>query len=145
MTLASSLVQSPFAFQAVDLKGKPVSLSQYRGKVLLMDFWATWCGPCCAELPNVVAAYNKYHGQGLEVVGVSLDEKRSALTGYVKSHKIPYRNVFDGMGWESALAAPYKVQAIPFSLLIGRNGKIVAINAFGPELRSAVKKALAAN
>jgi len=133
----------PFPVTAKDLQGKPLSLAQYKGKVVLMDFWATWCGPCVGEMPNVIAAYNKYHAQGFDVVGVSLDQSRPALTAFIAQNKMPWRQVFDGGGWSSAVPHEYGVQAIPFGLLIGRDGQIAAVDVRGPELTAAIQKALA--
>jgi len=133
----------PFSFTAKDLSGKPLSLAQYRGKVVLMDFWATWCGPCVGEMPNVIAAYKKYHAQGFDVVGISLDQDRGALTSFLKQNGMPWRQVFDGKYWQSAVARRYGVMAIPFGLLIGRDGKIVAVEVRGPELAPAIRQALA--
>ncbi len=132
----------PFAIAAKDLAGRPLSLSQYKGKVVLMDFWATWCGPCVGEMPNVIAAYKKYHAQGFDVVGVSLDQDKSALTGFIASNKMPWRQVFDGKGWGSAVPNQYGVRAIPFGLLIGRDGKIAAVDVRGPALTAAIEAAL---
>lgn len=134
----------PFAVTAKDLSGKPISLAQYRGKVVLMDFWATWCGPCVGEMPNVIANYKKYHAQGFDIVGVSLDQDKGSLTKYIADNKMPWRQIFDGKGWGSAVGKQYGVQAIPFGLLIGRDGKIIALEVRGPALGPAIAKALAA-
>ena len=133
----------PFAVSAKDLNGRPLSLAQYKGKVVLMDFWATWCGPCVGEMPNVIAAYKKYHAQGFEIVGVSLDQSRPALTGFIAENKMPWRQVFDGKAWGSAVPREYGVQSIPFGLLIGRDGKIAAVDVRGPALTAAIQQALA--
>ncbi|RYF52075.1 MAG: TlpA family protein disulfide reductase [Cytophagaceae bacterium] len=132
----------PFTFTAKGLNGKAISLSNYKGKVVLMDFWATWCGPCVAGLPELKSAYDKYHSKGLEVVGISLDEDKKALTSFIKARKMPWPQIFDGKGWKSAVPGVYGVKAIPFLLLIGKDGKIAAVNPRG-EIDKAVKAALA--
>jgi len=134
---------APFPIEAKDLSGQPLSLSQYKGKVVLMDFWATWCGPCVGEMPNVIAAYKKYHAQGFDVVGVSLDQDHAALTSFLKQNQMPWRQVFDGKGWGSAVPRRYGVMSIPFGLLIGRDGKITAVEVRGPDLGPAIQQALA--
>ena len=133
----------PFPVAAKDLNGEPLSLAQYKGKVVLMDFWATWCGPCVGEMPNVIAAYNKYHAQGFDIIGVSLDESRPALTSFLADNKMPWRQVFDGKQWNSAVPREYGVAAIPFGLLVGRDGKIAAVDVRGPALNAAIEQALA--
>jgi peroxiredoxin len=134
---------TPFPINAKDIAGKPVSLGQYRGKVLLIDFWATWCGPCVAELPNVQAVYNQYHKQGLEVVGFSQDEDESTLKSFVAQRGMPWRQVFCGSAFGGKVTEAYGVHAIPFMVLIGRDGKIAAVDMRGPELGEAVASAIA--
>ncbi len=133
----------PFALNGKTLEGKPLSLDSYKGKVVLLDFWATWCGPCVGELPNVQTNYKTYHPQGFDIVAVSLDEDKDALTSFIKAKAMPWPQIFDGKGWEAGDAKAYGVQAIPFSLLIGKDGKIAAVNPRGPALEPAIKAALA--
>ncbi len=133
----------PFAIAAKDLNSRPLSLAQYKGKVVLMDFWATWCGPCVGEMPNVIAAYKKYHAQGFDVVGISLDQDKGALTSFLKQNKMPWRQVYDGKGWGSAVPRQYGVMAIPFGLLLNRDGTIAAVEVRGEALPAAIKMALA--
>ncbi len=134
----------PFAIKATDLSGKHISLAQYKGKVVLLDFWATWCPPCVAEMPNVIANYKKYHAQGFEIVGVSLDKNKGSLKSYIARKKMPWRQIFDGREFRGAVPRQYGVESIPFGLLIGRDGKIVDVSVRGPALGQAIKKALAA-
>lgn len=133
----------PFALNGKTLEGKSLSLDSYKGKVVLLDFWATWCGPCVGELPNVQTNYKTYHSKGFDIVAVSLDEEKDALTNFIKAKAMPWPQIFDGKGWEAGDAKAYGVQAIPFSLLIGKDGKIAAVNPRGPALEPAIKAALA--
>ncbi|MBW3635564.1 MAG: TlpA family protein disulfide reductase [Armatimonadetes bacterium] len=133
---------TPHPLTGVALDGKPRSIAGYRGKVVLIDFWATWCGPCVAEIPTVLNNYQKYKAQGFDVLGVSLDEDKKALTDFVKARKLPWPQLFDGKGWKTANATRYGVRGIPFTLLIGRDGKIAAVNPRGPQLEKAIQKAL---
>jgi len=130
-------------FEGVTSAGKPVKLSDYRGKVVLLDFWATWCGPCVAELPNVITAYNEFHSKGLEIVGISLDDDKAAFESFVRSHKgMDWIQIFDGKGWEAAIPALYGVDSIPLTLLLDKDGKIIAKDLRGDALNEAVAKAL---
>ncbi len=127
-----------------DLRGQEIDLAKMKGKVVLVDFWATWCGPCVAEMPNVVAAYEKYRGKGFEVIGISLDEDKAAVEQFVAEKKMPWPQHFDGKGWGNELAQQFGIQGIPATFLVGKDGKIVASNLRGPALEKAVEEALAA-
>ncbi|MBV9868334.1 MAG: redoxin domain-containing protein [Abitibacteriaceae bacterium] len=133
----------PFPFTAKDLAGQSVSLEQYKGKVVLLDFWATWCGPCVASMPDVIKAYNKYNSQGFEVVGISLDQSRDDLNQFLKDQSVPWRQICSGEGWAGPIPRRYGVTAIPFTLLIGRDGRIAAVNLFGDDLAPTIEKELA--
>jgi peroxiredoxin len=130
-------------FQEKDLTGKPLSIAGLKGKVVLVDFWATWCGPCVAELPNVLAAYKKHHDAGFEIVGISLDSDRAKLDSFIEKKEMPWPQFFDGKGWENKLGQKYGVNSIPATYLLDREGKIIATNLRGDALEAAVEKALA--
>jgi thiol-disulfide isomerase/thioredoxin len=134
-------------FDEKDVLGQPLSTSSLRGKVVLIDFWATWCVPCCAEIPNVVATFQKYHDQGFEVIGISLDSDRQILLDYTLKHKMTWQEYFDGKSepWENKLASRYGIaqSGIPMDFLLDGNGKIIGKNLRGEALPQAVAKALA--
>ncbi|HHY86374.1 MAG TPA: TlpA family protein disulfide reductase [Verrucomicrobia bacterium] len=130
-------------FAETDLKGKPLSISNYKGKVVLVDFWATWCGPCVEELPNVLKTYEKYHDQGFEIIGISLDTDRKQLDAFLEKHKgMTWPQYFDGKGWQNKLAEKYGIEAIPTTFLLDGEGKIIEKDLRGPELEKAVAAAL---
>jgi thiol-disulfide isomerase/thioredoxin len=130
-------------FAEKDLDGKPLSVANYKGKVVLIDFWATWCGPCRAEIPNVVATYKKYHGQGFEIIGVSLDDDRQKLLSYTKNNNMTWSQFFDGQNWGNKLAVKYGVEAIPATYLLDRDGVIIGKDLRGDDLSEAIARALA--
>lgn len=136
---------APFPpFDEKDMNGKPFSLAAFKGKVVLVDFWATWCPPCVAEMPNVVAAYKKYHDKGFEIAGISLDESRSALDAFLKKNDMTWPQYFDGKGWDNVLAGKYGIRSIPATFLLDRDGKIIDRDLRGEDLEKAVAKAVGA-
>ncbi|GAB4243627.1 MAG: hypothetical protein Kow0027_02860 [Saprospiraceae bacterium] len=114
--------------------GQPLSLKDLRGKVLLIDFWASWCGPCRRENPNVVKAYNKYHDKGFDVLGVSLDKDKKRWLDAIEKDGLIWHHVSDLKGWANAAAQLYGVRSIPHTVLLDKDGKIIARNLRGPEL-----------
>lgn len=123
-------------FTQNDPSGKPVKLSDFRGKYVLVDFWASWCGPCRQENPNVVANYNQYKNKGFRVLGVSLDQPNGhdAWLKAIDTDGLAWTQVSDLKGWKNEAAQLYDIQAIPQNLLIGPEGRIVAKNIRGEEL-----------
>ncbi len=114
--------------------GQPLSLKDLRGKVLLIDFWASWCGPCRRENPNVVKAYHKYHDKGFDVLGVSLDRDKKRWLDAIKKDGLIWHHVSDLKGWSNEAAKLYGVRSIPHTVLLDKNGKIIARNLRGQAL-----------
>lgn len=125
-----------------DVKGNTVTLSSFKGKIVLIDFWASWCGPCRASNPKIVKLYNKYKASGFEVFGVSFDEKTTAWKRAIRTDRINYSQVIDTKIWEGDVAYKYGIEAIPTTFLLDKEGKIVAIDLEGKELEEAVKALL---
>jgi thiol-disulfide isomerase/thioredoxin len=122
--------------------GKSVSLMQMKGKVTLIDFWASWCGPCRKENPNVLKVYNMFHDKGFNILGVSLDDKADAWKGAIMEDGLPWVHVSDLKGWQSKPAKDYAIQAIPQTILIDANGTILAKNLTSAELEAKLTQLL---
>ena len=132
-----SLPGHPMEISGTLLNGQKFDPKTLAGKVVLIDFWATWCGPCVAEIPNVLEQYEKYHKDGFEVVGISLDQEREALQKFVDEQKLPWPILFeepDGDGWQHPLATFYGISGIPTVILIGRDGNVITLDARGEKL-----------
>jgi thiol-disulfide isomerase/thioredoxin len=146
------------AFTAVD--GRKVDLRELRGKVVLVEFWATWCAPCKEEIPNIKKLYAAYHAKGFEVVGITLENARLAdadtpvereqklakarqvLVDFTAKQEMPWPQYFDGKYRQNTIAVDYLVNAIPAMFLIGKDGRIITTHARGPQLEAAVTAAL---
>ena len=146
------------AFTAVD--GRAVDLKNLRGKVVLIDFWATWCGPCIAELPNVKNVYAAYHDKGFEIIGISLEngallpadtveqtatkmtKAAKVLTDFTAKNEVPWPQQFDGKYWKNEVSTRFEINAIPAMFLLDQEGKVVSTNARGPKLEEEVKRLL---
>ena len=137
---------NPFPeFSVKDLEGKPLGLAAMKGKVVLIDFWATWCGPCVAELPHVLKAYEKHHAQGFEIIGISLDKEKAQLTSFLTREKMTWPQHLDGEDPKASLAAKYGIESIPSTFLLDREGKVIERDLRGEALETAVAKAVAGN
>ena len=130
-------------FSATDLDGKPISLKDYRGKVVLLDFWGVWCGFCIDEMPNLKKIYATYKDQGFDIIGVSLDDEEATLRDYIKENNIQWRQIYSGKKWEEdPLAQQFKITSVPSQWLIDGEGKLITHKARGEKLEQLVVEAL---
>ena len=129
-------------FTENDTANKPVSLSSFRGKYVLVDFWASWCRPCRMENPNVLAAYNQYKDKNFTVLGVSFDKDKENWVKAINDDKLPWTHISDLQQWSNAAAKIYKIESIPSNMLIDPNGKIIGKNLRGEELLNKLKETL---
>lgn len=130
-----SLPGNPLELKGTLMDGSPFDPASVEGKVVLVDFWATWCGPCVAEIPNMLEQYEKYHDKGFEIIGISLDQDRDALDSFVTDRKIPWPILHEKEGGgQHPLAEYYGINAIPQLILIGRDGNVITLNARGEKL-----------
>ena len=129
-----TLAQEPLDWKFTSIDGRNVDFSQLRGRVILIDYWATWCPDCLRALPQVQASYGKYRAQGFEVVGISLDNDQEALQSFLKKHGLPWPEYFDGKGWQSDLVTKYGVGGIPEMWLVNKEGHVIATGVQADEL-----------
>jgi non-specific serine/threonine protein kinase/serine/threonine-protein kinase len=123
-----------------DLKGNVVNIGKLKGKVVLIDFWATWCGPCTAETPNLISVYNEFKGKGFEIIGISLDTDHEKLNDYLEKNKIQWPNYYDGKSWKSEISSRFGIHGIPEIILIDREGIVREIGLRGDRIREAVSQ-----
>jgi thiol-disulfide isomerase/thioredoxin len=141
LSAAEPRLGSELKIKFTSVEGQPVDLAALKGKVVLVDFWATWCGPCVAEVPRVKAVYDKFHAKGFEIVGISLDEDKARLQAFVKEKGMAWPQFFDGKGWENEICSRYSVESIPTMWLVDKEGKVADLNA-SRDLESKVAKLL---
>jgi len=147
ISITSAMAQVKPGDQAPDIKlknpeGKTISLSQFKGKVVLVDFWASWCAPCRKANPGLVSLYTELHPSGLEMISVSLDTKKEYWLKAIKADKLTWTQLSDLKGWDAKPALDYGVEALPSSFLLDKNGKVIALNLEGAELKQMVNKLL---
>ena len=130
-------------FSAPNPEGKTVSLKESLGKVTIIDFWASWCGPCRVENPNVVALYNEFHAKGLNIIGVSLDKDAAKWKEAIAKDQLTWTHISNLKHWEDPIAKQYGVQSIPATFILDASGKIVAKDLRGAELKAKVAELLA--
>lgn len=157
MQIAGSFYQAdvvaslwPIPIETVDIDNQPVTLDQYKGRVVLVDFWATWCGPCRGELPGLLAAYQKYHDKGFDVLSISLDYADKTTPEdyrkWINEKGMNWRHVYDQKDWNGPLVKAYLVRGIPSPVMVGRDGSLVGMgdDCRGDKLAGTIEKALTA-
>ncbi len=132
------------------LGGKPVNVNDFKGKVVLIDFWATWCPPCVKSLPDLIATYKEYHDRGFDIIGISLDKDEAKLKKYLQDNDMTWPQYFDGLGWNNKLAKRFGVRAIPHVVLLNKKGAVYfntnydkkKLPLHGDELKNAIAELL---
>ena len=137
-----NITDSRLDFTLPDMKGDSLRLSSMKGRVFLLDFWASWCGPCRYSNKNLIKLYSKYKQNGFEILSVSLDDRKNEWMKAVNKDKITWLQINDSGGWEAKSAAKWQVDAIPASFLVNKNGDVVAINAEKKDLENKIRELL---
>jgi thiol-disulfide isomerase/thioredoxin len=141
-----TLLGKPMKIEGKLVDGQPLKWADYHGKVVLVMFWATWCGPCRAELPEIKECYDAYHARGFEVLGISCDNDRHDLEGFLKEQEIPWKTLFSdeakSTGMNNPMADYYGIVGVPTLMLVGKDGKVVSMSLRGPKLREELAKVL---
>jgi len=131
-------------FDEKDLNGKPLSTANFKGKVVLIDFWVTSCDLCVEKMPKLREAYQKYHGNAFEIIGISLDLEREKLAAFIKEKDLSWPQYFDGKGWQNKLAVKYGVNSIPATYLLNKDGRIIAKDLPAEALETEIANAMTA-
>ena len=139
----AELKTRPMDLQFTAVDGHPIDLANLRGKVVLVDFWASWCAQCIAEMPNVAATYQKLHAKGFEIVGISLDQDRATMESALKDHGMTWAQYFDGAGWQNKISSSLGIEALPAAWLLDKKGMLRMTNLHGEALAAGVEKLLA--
>jgi thiol-disulfide isomerase/thioredoxin len=121
-TIAEGHAFPPLEFTS--LSGEQINLANLKGKVVLIDFWATWCGPCRVVMPDLVETYKQYHDRGFEIIGISLDKDKSQLEKYMQEMGITWQQYYDGLVWNNKIASRFGVRGIPHIVLVNKNGAV---------------------